>query len=164
MVGGGSPPPPLRVFDGGLLRGLLLRPGAAEDGSTLVSFSWRVTAQHGTLRPGELGFHFVELAGVIDVLRLRREQRRNFVLHPADTFLGFWIAGKKFCQQLMHGQLIHDPVARQLGHSAMHEGFSFLQFFKSCYVSLWVVASSVLILNSQQVRLVLGVATELFER
>src|SRR5207245_4793152 len=93
--------PRLRVLDGSLLRSLLPRPGAAEDGPTLVSFSGSVAAQHGTLRPGKLGFHFVELAGVIDVLRLRREQRRNFVLHPADTFLRFRVAGEKFCQQLM---------------------------------------------------------------
>src|SRR5438309_11294181 len=77
----------LFVFLWQLLRSLLPRPGAAENGPTLVSFSGSVTAQHGTLRPGKLGFHFVELAGVIDVLRFGGEQGRNFVLHFADTFL-----------------------------------------------------------------------------
>src|SRR5207245_905373 len=75
--------PASSCFYGSLLRILLLRRGAAQDWPALVSFSRSVAAQHWALRPGEPGFHFIELAGVIDVLRLRGEQR-NFVLYSAD--------------------------------------------------------------------------------
>ncbi len=50
-----------------------------------------VSAQNWTIRPSELGFHFLELTGIEEVVISVWEERGNRGLHFLNAFFGRWI-------------------------------------------------------------------------
>ena len=121
-----------------------------------------MSPQNRPVRPCNLGFHFLEFAGIEDIVIASGEQRGNLHLHFQNALLGRGITGIRL-RNLMRQRHSGEETYLRLGIGARtHPNFFAVQFLQSVNKCLRIVACGILIFHSQQIRLQFCVTAEFF--
>ncbi len=133
-----------------LLRLRLFRRMPAEHRTVGHAVSGAVPAQNRSIRPGESGFHDLELAGIDNIVIPAGQKSGNLSLRFLDALFNRRIIGECVSDLVMQRHLSEEIDSRQsFGEARVRLGLFAVQFFQSFEKCLRIVSRGIHIFESE---------------